>query len=79
VLAALSGVLGQRHYPVPWQLGRAVAIVILAAGLSAAALLGPDHAAWRVGCIVAYVPLLVVLRIVDLAQFSSVMALARRN
>ena len=79
VLAVLSGVLGQRHYPVPWQLGRGVAIVILAAALSAVALLGPDHAAWRVGCIIAYLPLLLALRIVDLAQLRSVMSLVRRH
>ena len=41
-LALLTGVVSQRHYPVPWQLGRAAATLAIAAGLSATALAGPD-------------------------------------
>jgi O-antigen/teichoic acid export membrane protein len=64
LLVVLSGGVSQRHYPVPWRLGRAAAILGVAGGLSAAALLGPDHTLWRVGCVLAYAPILVVLRVV---------------
>ena len=49
----------QKLYPVPWQLGRAVVILGLAAALSALALLGPDHTLWRVGAVLLYPPILV--------------------
>ena len=41
LLAVLAGWQSQRLYPVPWQLGRAIAILGLAVALSALALLGP--------------------------------------
>lgn len=78
ILALASGVIGQRHYPVPWQLGRGTAIIALAAALSAAALLGPDHPLWRVGCVAAYAPILVGLRIVDPSQLRGLVGLIRR-
>jgi O-antigen/teichoic acid export membrane protein len=64
LLAVLSGAVSQRHFPVPWRLDRAVAILGVAGALSAAALLGPDHALWRMGCALAYAPTLVLLRVV---------------
>ena len=64
LLAVLSGVVSQRHYPVPWQLGRATVVMGVAGALSAAALLGPDHTLWRIGCVLAYPPVLVALRVV---------------
>jgi len=64
LLAVLSGAVSQRHYPVPWRLGRAVAILAVAGALSTAALLGPDYTLWRVACVLAYAPILVALRIV---------------
>jgi O-antigen/teichoic acid export membrane protein len=59
LLASLAGWHSQRHYPVPWQLPRVLAILGLAAGLSALALLGPDHPLWRLGCLLLYPPILV--------------------
>ena len=59
LLVILAGWQSQRLYPVPWQLGRAVVILGLAAALSALALLGPDHTLWRVGAILLYPPILV--------------------
>jgi len=54
VLAISTTMLSQRYYPVPWEVPRMAAAMLLAAGLAAAALLGPDHLAWRAGCILAY-------------------------
>jgi O-antigen/teichoic acid export membrane protein len=59
LLALLAGWQSQRHYPVPWQLGRAAAILGLSAGLSALALVGPDHTLWRLGCLLLYPPILI--------------------
>ena len=59
LLVILAGWQSQKLYPVPWQLGRAVVILGLAAALSALALLGPDHTLWRVGTILLYPPILV--------------------
>jgi O-antigen/teichoic acid export membrane protein len=64
LLAVLSGAVSQRHFPVPWRVDRAVAILGVAGALSAAALLGPDHTLWRVGCVLAYAPVLVLMRVV---------------
>lgn len=64
LLALSTTVVGQRYYPVPWDLPRIAGAVSLAMGLAAAALLGPDHVAWRLGCIAAYPALVVLLRIV---------------
>ncbi len=64
LLALLSGGASQRHYPVPWQLGRGAVILGIGGALSAAALLGPDHTLWRVACLLAYPPILVAARVV---------------
>jgi O-antigen/teichoic acid export membrane protein len=79
VLVLLSGLLSQRHYPVPWQLGRAVAILAIAGGLSAAALLGPDHVAWRLLCFAAYPALLLGLRVVSVEGARTLLAVLRRR
>ena len=72
LLAVLSGMISQRYYPVPWDLPRTIGAFLLALGLAAAALLGPDHVAWRVGCLIAYPALVVLLRIVSIQDVAVV-------
>lgn len=79
IVAVITGWVSQRHYPVPWHLGRAAGILVLAGGLSALALLGPDHVLWRLGCVAAYPALLLVLRLVSLAEVQSILSLIRRR
>jgi O-antigen/teichoic acid export membrane protein len=79
LLAALSGTVSQRHYPVPWQLGRAAAILGIGGGLSAAALVGPDHALWRIGCVLAYAPILLATRLVEPSEARAVIGSMRRR
>jgi O-antigen/teichoic acid export membrane protein len=80
LLTVLSGGVSQRHYPVPWRLGRVSAILGVAGALSAAALLGPDHTLWRVGCLLAYAPILVALRVVVPSEARAVLGgLLRRG
>ena len=79
LLAILAGWQSQKHYPVPWQLTRAVVILGLAAGLSALALLGPDHLLWRVGTILLYPPILIGTGIVRPTQFRQVIRVLRRR
>jgi O-antigen/teichoic acid export membrane protein len=79
LLAILTGWRSQRHYPVPWQLGRAAAILGLAAGLSAMALLGPDHALWRLGSLLLYPPILVGAGIVRPTQARQLLRAVRRG
>ncbi len=64
LLAVVAGRVSQRYYAVPWDLPRVVALLGIGGGLSAAALLGPDHVAWRLLCIAAYPPLVIGLRVV---------------
>lgn len=70
VLALSTTAAGQRYYPVPWDVPRGAGALLLAMGLSAAALLGPDHIAWRLGCIAAYPALVVIFRIVHGSDFA---------
>ncbi|HEX2766177.1 MAG TPA: oligosaccharide flippase family protein [Candidatus Limnocylindria bacterium] len=77
-LALLAGRLSQRHFPVPWQVGRAAAILGIAGGLAAAALLGPDHALWRAGCVLLYPGALLGLGIVRPAQGRALLTALRR-
>ena len=79
LLAVLAGWASQRHYPVPWQLGRAAAILLTAGGLSALALLGPDHVLWRLGCLLLYVPILLGIGIVRLSQARQLLETIRRR
>ena len=79
LLVVLSGAASQRHYPVPWQTGRAALIVGVGIGLTAAALLGPDHLGWRLACVAAYPAVLLALRVVDLEGLRTLVALLRRR
>jgi O-antigen/teichoic acid export membrane protein len=79
VLVVLTGRIAQRHFPVPWQVGRGAAIVLIAGGLAAASLLGPDHALWRVGCALIYPALLLGLGLVRLEQGRMLLAAIRRR
>lgn len=79
LLVTVSGVVSQRHYPVPWQIGRALAVLGLGVGLAAAALLGTDHVAWRLLCVAAYPVLLLGLRIVHLEGARTLIAVLRRR
>ena len=79
ILAVITGYASQRQYPVPWHLGRAAGILVVAGGLSALALLGPDHALWRLGCAGVYPALLLGLRLVSLGEVRSILDLARRR
>ena len=54
MLALVAGRVSQRFYPVPWEVGRVLTLLGLGLALSALALLGPDHVAWRLACIGAY-------------------------
>lgn len=77
LLAAGAAFAARRLYPVPWQTGRVVLVLAAAAGLSAAALLGPDHVLWRLGCLAAYPALLLGLRIVAIADARRLVSLLR--
>jgi O-antigen/teichoic acid export membrane protein len=78
VLAGLAGTLSQRHFPVPWQLARVALILGLAGTLAAAALLGPDHSLWRIGCLAVYPIALFGLGVVRLDQGRALLAALRR-
>jgi O-antigen/teichoic acid export membrane protein len=79
LLAVLTGWVTLRHYPVPWELARAIGILLLAGGLSAAALLGPDHVGWRLACAAAYALLLPAFRLIDLADLRALVDVVRRR
>ncbi|MCV0403160.1 MAG: lipopolysaccharide biosynthesis protein [Chloroflexi bacterium] len=79
LLAVIAGIVSQRYYPVPWQLTRVVALLAVGGGLSAAALLGPDHVAWRLACIGAYPLIVIGLRIVPAALLTPITRLLRRS
>ena len=79
LLAILAGWRSQRHYPVPWQLLRAVVILGLAAALSALALLGPDNPLWRIGAILLYPPILIGTGIVRPTQARQLLRVLRRR
>jgi O-antigen/teichoic acid export membrane protein len=77
-LAILGGIVSQRVYPVAWDGWRVGLLLALAMGLSAAAVLGPDHAAWRLLCVIAYPALAIGLRIVPARLLEPVTGLLRR-
>ena len=79
LLAVLAGWVSQRHYPVPWQIGRAAAILLVAGALSALALIGPDHVLWRLGCLILYVPILLGAGIVRASQLRQLLQAVRRR
>lgn len=63
-LAVLSGVVSHRYYPIAWDLPRVAGALAIGGALAAAALLGPDTPLWRVASVLAYLPLVLLLRIV---------------
>jgi O-antigen/teichoic acid export membrane protein len=79
MLALLAGRVSQRYFTVPWEVGRVVALLALGLVLSALALLGPDHIAWRLACIVAYPIVAIGLRIVPSSLVSALAGLLRRG
>ncbi|MDQ6682754.1 MAG: oligosaccharide flippase family protein [Chloroflexota bacterium] len=72
-LAVLSGLMSQRYYPIRWQLWRVATALGLAFALAEASLLGPDQLWWRLLTILAYPPLVVLLRIVRPAELRSLL------
>lgn len=64
LLAASGGIVSQRVYPVPWDLPRVGLLMAMGLGLAGAALIGPDHALWRVGCVALYPALAIGLRLI---------------
>lgn len=79
LVAVMTGYVSNRHFPVRWHLVPALGILTIAGGLSALALLGPDHPAWRLACAAAYPVILLALRIVSLEELRGVLALVRRR
>lgn len=79
VLAISTTLVSQRYYPVPWQWWRMAAAMGLAGSLSAAALLGPDHLAWRLGCIAAYPIVATLTGIVRRADLEAALQGVRRG
>ena len=79
LLALIAGRVSQRFYPVPWEIGRVLALLAIGIGLSAAALLGPDHLVWRLACIAAYPPLVFGLRIVPPNLLAPLAGMLRRG
>lgn len=68
-LLALGSAIGSdRTYPIAWQRGRVLLALALGLGLGLAAVMGPDHVLWRLGCIAAYPLLILGLRVVSIAE-----------
>jgi O-antigen/teichoic acid export membrane protein len=72
LLALVATALSQRFYPVRWDLPRNVGSLAIGLALAAAALLGPDHVAWRILCLAAYPPILLALRIVRRSDLAAI-------
>lgn len=79
LLTVLAGWQSQKHYPVPWNVPRAIIVLGLAASLSALALLGPDNVLWRVGAMLLYFPILVGTGIVRPTQLRQLLTVLRRG
>lgn len=71
LLAVVSGGVSQRFYPVPWDYPRLLAILAIGLILSETAIFGPDTLAWRTVCVVAFVPILLLARIVSLRELGA--------
>ncbi len=70
LLALVSGAASQRFYRVPWDYPRLGVALVLGLVLAEAAVLGPDLFVWRLVCAVAYVPLLLVARVVSMHELA---------
>ncbi len=79
MLALVAGRVSQRFYPVSWETGRVLALLALGVALSAGALLGPDHVAWRLGCIAAYPIIAIGLRVVPPSMLAPFTGLLRHG
>lgn len=80
LLALFTGYASQRSYPVPWEYRSVLAALLIGFGLAEAALQGPDTILWRIACLIAYLPILLALRVLrpgDLRLLSD--ALRRRS
>jgi hypothetical protein len=64
LLALLGGIVSQRVYAVPWDVPRVLLLLGVGMALAVAAVLGPDHVAWRLACVLAYPAIVIGLRIV---------------
>lgn len=79
LLAVVSTAISQRYFPVHWPVLRLALLLGAGFALAGAALLGPDHLLWRLACVAAYLPVLVLLRVVSRAEVRSMTALLRRR
>jgi hypothetical protein len=79
VLAISTTLVSQRYYPVPWPWFRMGGAMGLAGALAAASLLGPDHVAWRAGCVLAYPIVAILTGIVRRADLDAVRDGLRRR
>jgi O-antigen/teichoic acid export membrane protein len=79
VLAISTTLVSQRYYPVPWPWFRMGGAMGLAGALAAASLLGPDHVAWRAGCVLAYPIVAILTGIVRRADLDAVLDGLRRR
>ena len=77
ILAVAGGLVSQRYYAVPWDLPRVTGLLVLAMGLSTAAVLGPDHAGWRLACVIAYPVLAIGLRLLPMDTLKPLVQLVR--
>jgi O-antigen/teichoic acid export membrane protein len=68
LLILLGGRFSRRYYPVAWEYRKVASALVIAFGLSLAAIHGPDHVAWRAGCVAAYPPLLLAIGAVTPAE-----------
>ena len=64
LLAVLTGIAAHRYYPVPWEVRPTLAALVLGFALAELALAGPDVVIWRLACIVLYLPLLLLARVI---------------
>jgi len=78
-LAISTTLVSQRYYPVPWHWWRMGAAMGLAGVLAAASLLGPDHLAWRIGCVAAYPVVVLVAGLVRREDLDAVFGGLRRQ
>jgi O-antigen/teichoic acid export membrane protein len=79
VLATVTAAFGQRHYPIGWDVPRVTGAILVGLVLAAAALLGPDHALWRIATILVFPLALLGLRIVAPGELRTARQMLRRG